>query len=573
MKKILSILVFLCAGTLLFAGPADPSEQQYRQPDGSVVRYFVHGDEYLSWMTDLDGNVIEFGEDGFIHAASMPSWTDRETAATRRAAAVSPRVGGSKGLTGNRKFCVILVEFADIKFTKTKDDFDKFFNGTGSASGSTGSVREYWEDQSDGKLHASFDIYGPYTMDSNAAYYPTNWGSSYRESIVVNVFRNKGGEEDIDFSKYKNGKTNVESIIMIFAGYSAASIGRNKTIWPAQGNLSYYSDDGGGVNVVSYCCGPELQGSSGSNLAGIGHICHELGHCFGLPDIYDTDRDSHSSTAKAPTYHYSLMDYGSYTNSSKTPPPLSIMEKYLCGWVSNLTSGSNGEIATVTSSGAQTLYEIGQGSNPRALRIDADGDDEFFLCEFRSINSSVNKWGAKLPKGGMIVYHVDMGSDNWTSSTVNNDPSHPCFYLVNASDPDSIPLYSNANSTSWAMFPFPGNGNVRSFNPHGWNGLDTYVSVTGMPTIGATSTNTSLAIKTHVRTFPLINNPGKGVYASGDKFYLKLSNGYGDDTTVNTWKFNGEETTAEYVTLTSGTHTIEAVLSSGKRLRLEMSVK
>lgn len=571
MKKILSILVFLCAGTLLFAGPADPSPQEYRQPDGSVVRYFMHGDEYLSWMTDADGNVIEFGEDGYIRPAAMPSYAHRETAARRRAAAIRPRVGGSKGLTGNRKFCVILVEFADIKFTKTKDDFDKFFNGTGSASGSTGSVREYWEDQSDGKLHASFDIYGPYTMDRNASYYPTEWGDGYQQSIVINVFSDHGGEDDIDFTQYKNGQSSVESIIMIFAGYSAASIGKNKTIWPSQGNLAYWSDDG--VNVSSFCCGPELQGSSGTTIAGIGHICHELGHCFGLPDFYDTERDSHSSTAKAPIFHYSLMDYGSYLNSSKTPPPLSIVEKYLCGWVSNLTSGANGEIVTLTSSGARTLHEIGQNSNPRALRINTDTADEFFLCEYRSINSSVNKWGAKLPKGGMIVYHIDRGSSNWGAYTVNNDPSHPCVYLVNASAPDNITLYSKANSTDWAMFPFPGNGNVRSFNPHSWSGLDTYVSVTEMPTIGAGSDNTSLSLKTHVRTFPLINNPGKGVYSSGEKFYLKLSNGYGDSTTVSTWKYDGNETTEEYVTLSSGTHVIEAVLSSGKRLRLEMSVK
>ena len=567
MKKILSLLSLIFAGTLLFAGPADPSLHIYTQPDGSVVRYYMHGDEYLHWMTDDNGAVIRIGEDGYVHPAQKPSEKEFEMATRARSATFGPRMAESQGLTGNKKFCVILVEFADVKFQKTQADYDKFFNGKGSESGSTDSVKEYWTDQSDGKFIPTFDVFGPYTMEEGISYYVEK---SKAKDLLKNAIQQ--GDDEIDFSQYKHKDSGVESVIMVFAGYSAA-MGAVNSLWPHQGWLSHYTD---GVNINSYCCVPELQGTSGTTIAGIGHVCHEFGHCLGLPDVYDTQRSDHESTAKAPTYYYSVMDHGNYTNNSKTPPPLSIIEKYLCGWVSDLTSGDNGEIETLTSSKAIDLKEIGQRSNPRALRIDTEKDGEFFWCEFRSINSSVNKWGAGLPKGGMIVYHVDRSSGHWDDDddvSMNTDPTHPNFYLVNASDPDSIPLYNNRTSTDWASFPFPGNSNVRSFNPHSWSGMDTNVSLTGMPTIGASSGNTKISIQAHVRNFPLINNPKKGVYSNGDKFYLKLSKGRGDSSSVSTWKFDNEVTTDSYKTLTSGAHTVEAVLNDSRILRLDITVK
>ena len=562
MKKIVSILLSLMAGTLLFAGPADPSPHDYIQPDGSVVRYYMHGDEYLHWMTDASGACIEIGEDGYVHPAQVPSEARFNAAARRRAGQTRFRMAENRGLKGEKRFCVILVDFADVPFTKTKDDFVKFFNGTGSESGSTGSVKEYWTDQSDEKFIPTFDVYGPYTVSKTISEYINDSDGLLRE--VINI------AEEINFQNYKH-TSSVESIIMVFAGHSAA-MGAQNSIWPHQGGISNLTADG--VAIESYCCVPELQGKSGTAIAGIGHVCHEFGHCLGLPDVYDTQRSSHESSAKAPVYWYSVMDHGNYSNDSKTPPPLSMLEKYLCGWVDSLLEG---DVQNIYTSGVKTLKEIGQTSGLRALRINTDRTGEFFLCEFRSINSSVNKWGASLPKGGMIVYHVDRSDEHWVSDNdvyMNNDASHPNFYLVDAANPDVITLYSNRNR-DWTSCPFPGSRNVSSFNPHSWSGTDTYVSLTGMPNIGASSENTSIKVQAHVRSFPLINNPKKGVYNDGDIFVLKLSPGYHqeDGLSVSAWQFDGKPASGSEETLTSGTHTIEAELSDGRKLRLDISVK
>ena len=550
--------------TCALAGPADPSRLQYTQPDGSTVYYYMHGDEHLHWMTDENGNAIEIGEDGYVHPAQMPAEDEFSRAAKIRSAQSLRRIGRSTSLTGEHKFCVVLVQFNDVKFTKTKTHFNNFFNGTG--AGSTASVNQYWTDQSDGKFIPSFDIHGPYTMDKNLSYYYSDGWSA--KSILINAIKYHQTEDDqIDFTQYTgNGSSGVESVIMIFAGYSAAS--GAQSIWPCQGDdLASYSEDG--VTLNSFCCGAELQGSSGSTIAGIGHICHELGHCFGMPDFYDTERTSDQNHIAAdPCYTFSLMDHGSYKDNSKTPPPLSMVEKYLCGWVSNLTTDG---IQTVSSSSDISLAEIGQGSGTRAIRINTDTRNEFFICEFRSSNTSINKWSKGLPKGGMVVFHVDRTS-SWGVAP-NNDWQHPMYYLVNASDQDYIQLYSDRSSTPWSSFPFPGNANINSYNPVSWSGTDTYVSLTGMPNIGASSTNTSISVKAHVRSFPLINNPCKGIYSAGSRFALKLSPGSQGSETVSSWYFDGTETTDDSVTLSTGSHTVEAVLASGKRLRLEITVK
>jgi len=52
------------------------------------------------------------------------------------------------------------------------------------------------------------------------------------------------------------------------------------------GGGAYETDDG--VIVDDYIIVPEILALDG-NITTIGVICHELGHVFGLPDLYDID--------------------------------------------------------------------------------------------------------------------------------------------------------------------------------------------------------------------------------------------------------------------------------------------
>lgn len=66
------------------------------------------------------------------------------------------------------------------------------------------------------------------------------------------------------------------------------------TGWNASGGLPYATNDarfgGGNILVNSYTIQPAVNcPSAGGGLIDIGVYCHEFGHAFGLPDLYDVD--------------------------------------------------------------------------------------------------------------------------------------------------------------------------------------------------------------------------------------------------------------------------------------------
>ena len=72
-----------------------------------------------------------------------------------------------------------------------------------------------------------------------------------------------------------------------------------------------------GVTIDSYACSCEL----GENkvIDGIGTICHEFSHCFGLPDTYDKGTSFGQTELKYGTYEWDLMNNGNYLNGGYTP--------------------------------------------------------------------------------------------------------------------------------------------------------------------------------------------------------------------------------------------------------------
>lgn len=569
MKKLLAISVLLSWSILSFAGPAEPSLHTYTQPDGSTVYYYLHGDEHLNWMTTENGDVIEIGEDGYIRPASIPSESRFERASiSRRNSVVRPRTGTQ---TGTRHFLVVLVDYPDCPFITTTEQFEDFFNGSG--AGSTASVQTYYNEQSDGQFTPIFDIYGPVTVSNNRATYKENAKGALADAIGQLVDAGTLNLGDYVSSHWSNLEYYIEDVVMIFAGHSRAS-GDPDGIWPSMVSSGTVYQKGKNY-VKKFCTAPELQGSSGTSMAGIGHICHEFGHCMGLPDFYDTNSSAHGGNVAHACMDYSLMGSGSYNNYSKTPPPLSMYEKSICGWA-NME-----DIPEISSSGNLTLYEIGQGSDKtRAFIIPTDKSGEVFICEYHSTNSGVNKWGASLQRGGLLVYHLD-GSDRevtqdgetdtaaeWLDyGKINNNGSHPLFYLISSGNP------SNLKATDGQQIPFPGSQNIVNYNPVSWNNTASYVSLSGL---SYTAANSSMNLKAHVRSFPLINNPKRGSYSAGN-FTLKLSPGSSGSESVTTWYYDGEQVESSeprpVITLTTGPHVIEAVLSSGKRLRLELSAQ
>ena len=86
---------------------------------------------------------------------------------------------------------------------------------------------------------------------------------------------------------------------------------------------------GEGVSVSDYNISPGLWATSGSAPGRIGVVAHELGHFFGLPDLYDTDGSSNGDG------NWGLMAAGSwgFDGSQQYPTHMSSWSKSKLGWL------------------------------------------------------------------------------------------------------------------------------------------------------------------------------------------------------------------------------------------------
>lgn len=177
--------------------------------------------------------------------------------------------------------------------------------------------------------------------------------------------------------------------------------------------------------------------------------------------------------------------------------------------------------------------------------------------------------------GGMLVYHIDRsnrefylqgygnvvpgsvwGNDD-LSGHYNANPDHPLWYLVPAASNYNYSLTAS-NATHQKMIPFPGTKNVVNYNPISWNNVETDVSLTG---IDFSNTRNYIAFNANCRNFPMINNPGHGVYPAGSAFNLRINYGSAQKASSLAWYLDGESVGSSSVTLAAGPHKVQAVLS------------
>lgn len=481
MKKILATLALLLgAFHILSAVPAYPGKIRVTQPDGSVITIRIHGDEWFHYVTDENGQVVARGADGFYRPAQMPSAAGRaealrmrEEAGRMRAQAASAAKAGSMSM-GTHRIPVILVEFQDVPFviSDPRAAFDALLNQEGySANGGTGSVRDFYVENSHGQYEPVFDVFGPYTLSKNSADYVNNAGGALVEAC-------QAMNADIDFSRYdSDGDGYVDMTLMYYAGHNAAETGlENEQIWPHQGYAGG-STRLDGKRIYKYFCTSELKGYSGSNMCGIGTTTHEFAHSLGLPDFYDTDYSTNGSAGGL--YSYSTMCSGPYNNNGRTPPYFNAEELIMLGWMDGYTE--------IESQGSLTVTPV---QNRVAYRIPTSTDGEYFVLECRGKTG----WDSALPGNGLLVYHVDKSQrqvtilqagwggetyestyaaaalwNNWQyTNAINENGSHPCFYIVPAADVESLNFLYNED-----RIPFPGSRKITRYTPVDWEGVQT----------------------------------------------------------------------------------------------------
>ena len=351
---------------------------------------------------------------------------------------------------GDLRQLVVLASFADRPFLQEDptEQWEMIFNEHHlDTPPFFGSVRDYFFDQSYGKLRLNFDILH-ISLGANHAKYGSTKEDDENSQFLVNDIVDSLLLKDIDWSVYDwNGDGYVNQLLIIYAGKGSSYGnfgGDSDAIWPHQWWLSEHIDPQTGLPleprmvetgestylIDSYCAVQELY--SDNSYGSFGTICHEYSHCFGFPDFYN----SYTSYPGM----WDLMDKGNYNHGGFCPAGYSAHERMLMGWLTptELTS------PTTVSSMAPL------SSDSQAFLVRNDGfDDEYYIIENRQQQS----WDTYLPGSGIIIFHIDYDRDLWEEG-VPNSFSRQCYTIIPANNRTYTSL-----SYGWA-YPFATNDSL-----------------------------------------------------------------------------------------------------------------
>lgn len=329
----------------------------------------------------------------------------------------------------DRKVIVLPARFQDCDFSLSLESIKDMAD----------SATMYFNDQFAQKSSFVFDCGPLVTLSEKMAYYGRNSPSRHDEFIYKALMEScLAADEFVDFSKY-------EGIVLLTAGISESEGAGENHIWPQQSFISEWG--------ASLCLDGAVIDAfvTTTESSGLGTLCHEYAHNFGLQDLYDTDGTSSGGTSKALWGNLSLMDKGDKTG----PLPVNFsaieLEQLGVGHCETMKAGD------------YTLEPLSR--NKHFLKASSDTPGEYYLFECRKEEG----WDKNIGCSGLFVYHIDRSSneagysyyykkiltafERWEYNQVNCMPTFQCAELVPAKhDAESI-----------AQVPFPQDG-VSSFS-------------------------------------------------------------------------------------------------------------
>jgi len=316
--------------------------------------------------------------------------------------------------TGNITIAFIMSGFEDQDF-QSEHDQDYFED---IAFASSDSMWDYFDEVSEGALNIEGEVFGPYTLDGNAADYSS--GSDFvRDSVEI-------ADDDIYYPDF-------DAVVAIHSGPGGESTGDSDDIWSAHWpSITINTDDedenGDDYKVRKITQVPEYQQSGGERNP-LGVWCHEFGHELGLPDFYDTDSSSEGAG------NWAVMAAGSWGNNGETPVYFSAYSRYWLGWE---------EPELIIDDVTNLVIEpVSEGGVAYKLPIPGNWSDskQYFLIENRQ---QIN-YDTYIPGEGLLIWHIDeeIMDSKWASNTVNNDEDHKGMDLEEADGNDDLDNKAN----------------------------------------------------------------------------------------------------------------------------------
>ena len=516
MKRIIIFsLLVVCFVQTTFAIPAYPKPLKVKQADGSWLTIQMRGDEHGHYVLTSDGIPLVFNarqknyeyadwKDGKVQASGIKAVEASErtakvkafvesqdksailesfkrarlqqlqqTLSSRRNVSLKASSNPQKEklnnfpTIGEVHSLVILVQFADTKFSTVGSDAHQFFNnmlnepGFTYSNGANGSARDFYLNSSNGRFQPQFDVIGPVTLPEKYSYYGANKGSSVDNPVRLEEFVREActlAAPSVDFSQYDHNQDGfIDNIYFFYAGKGEADSGDGNALWP---HSAYYSDIAtqagaaqtslklDGVEVGNYTCSNEINGTIITpQPAGIGTFVHEFGHVLGLADHYDVN---YGITTFAPGY-FDTMAQASYNNNGNTPAAFSAYERACLGWI-DLTVLKNG-VDTLN-----VLPDLNDSNKAYVVPVGGTNDQEYFIME----NRQQKGWDAFIPGHGMLLWHIDYDAKAWEKNELNITADHQRVDIVEAD--------KKLTDNTRAGDPFPGTSNVTQCNLTSWAG-------------------------------------------------------------------------------------------------------
>jgi len=348
---------------------------------------------------------------------------------------------------------VVLVDFPDYKFDATSyqgsplgrfaatpEQFDSLLfsrQGVDPVFNPTGSMTEFYLENSYGKVLIRGDIFGWYEMPKSYWKYVGGGGLGSGAELAghaVDAVISAEGDS-VDFSKYANGGTHVTGVIVVHAGPGAETGAYG--IWSHRSTLDFTrtSDD---VFFRDYTLNPEEFGPAISTM---GVFSHEYGHIFGLPDLYDLNDSSPGNGLGK----WSMMASGSWNGSPSgaRPSHFDAWCKQQLGFVDVVWMEDNlYQAALPQVEDSAVVYALG--------KTPGNYSTDYWMVE----NRQKTGFDEGLPGAGLCIYHVDPTVPSQTN------PDRYRVALEQADGKNDLSL----NGGSDAGDPWPGTTNNRDFH-------------------------------------------------------------------------------------------------------------
>jgi immune inhibitor A len=438
--------------------------------------------------------ILALGASGrLFDADAMPPYPDLASRSPQMAAAVDrymalrasfaergidqPGGGMAAGaqLGGSFKMLAICADFSDHASVVPAIAFDTLIFAQ-----QPGSVWDYYNDVSYGTLSivtvALPSALGWQRAESTYAYYVnSNYGlGGYprnSQKLVENLVDLV--DASVDFADYDNdGNGFVDGLIVVHSGTGAELSGSTADMWSHKWGIMPRLRDG--VYISSYSIQPEFWYTPGDITIGV--YAHEIGHVFGLPDLYDTDNSSRGLG------RWSAMASGSWNGPlGRSPAQLDAWCRVQLGFcVPTVVSGSIYGATVPRVEDSAKIYRLWSSAPPGS---------EYFLVE----NRQQVGYDAYLPGAGLLIWHID---ETKTGNTQEWYPGHTGSgnYLVALEQADGLWDLEKSISNGNAGDPFPGTADKRTFSAastpssDAYSGTATYVVVTNISNSAATMT-------------------------------------------------------------------------------------